>query len=185
VRRDQNDEQLFWLALLEAIRNTVGKSQAGEPLAATPGFDAGAMVDRVLSELGCSGGRIVLVMDDLHELAPTVETHLTRLVTELPAHVHAVLGTCRDLPLRLHQLRLAGELAEIRAAAFAFRRRRLGSFWQPRASSCPTRPWQLFTRGRRAGQRGFALQQSRWLNIRIRSDSSLSSPAVTERLAST
>src|ERR1700686_3308803 len=25
VRRDQNDEQLFWLALLEAIRNAVGK----------------------------------------------------------------------------------------------------------------------------------------------------------------
>ena len=29
--------------------------------------------------------------------------------------MHAVLATCRDLPLRLHQLRLAGELAEIRA----------------------------------------------------------------------
>src|SRR6266699_3641856 len=76
VRRDQNDEQLFWLALLEAIRNTVGKSQADESLTATPGFDAGAMVDRVLSELGRYGGRIVLVIDDLHELAPTVQTHL-------------------------------------------------------------------------------------------------------------
>ena len=120
VRRDQNDEQLFWLALLEAIRKAGGKSQADEPLTATPGFDAGAMVDRVLADLGRSSGRIVLVIDDLHELGPTVQPHLTRLLTELPAHVHAVLGTRRDLRLRLHQLRLAGELAEIRAADLRF-----------------------------------------------------------------
>src|ERR1700736_6790031 len=46
VRRDLNDEQLFWLALLEAIRNGAGKNDAYEPLAATPAFNAGAMVDR-------------------------------------------------------------------------------------------------------------------------------------------
>src|SRR6266851_3915376 len=120
VRRDQNDEQLFWLALLEAIRNTVGKSEADEPLTATPGFDADAMVDRVLADLADYGGRLVLVIDDLHELGPAAHTQLTRLLTELPAQVHAVLGTRRDLRLRLHQLRLAGELAEIRAADLRF-----------------------------------------------------------------
>ena len=52
VRRDQNDEQLFWLALLEAIRNTAGKSDADELLTATPSFNARAMGDRVLSDLG-------------------------------------------------------------------------------------------------------------------------------------
>src|SRR5712691_6611719 len=46
--------------------------------------------------------------------------HLTRLLAELPPHVHAVLGTRRHLRLRLHQLRLAGELAEIRAADLRF-----------------------------------------------------------------
>ena len=30
VRRDQNDEQLFWLALLQAIRNIVGRSDADD-----------------------------------------------------------------------------------------------------------------------------------------------------------
>jgi LuxR family maltose regulon positive regulatory protein len=63
VRRDQNDEQLFWLALLEAIRTTAGKSDADEPLTATPGFNAGAMVDRVLSDLGRYGGRIYAELD--------------------------------------------------------------------------------------------------------------------------
>ena len=34
--------------------------------------------------------------------------------------MHAVLAARRDLRLRLHQLRLAGELAEIRAADLRF-----------------------------------------------------------------
>jgi LuxR family maltose regulon positive regulatory protein len=42
------------------------------------------------------------------------------LLTNLPDGVHAMLTTRRDLPLRLHQLRLAGELAEIRGADLRF-----------------------------------------------------------------
>jgi LuxR family maltose regulon positive regulatory protein len=45
---------------------------------------------------------------------------LTRLLEKLPPHVHAILATRRDLPLRLHKLRLAGELAEIGAADLRF-----------------------------------------------------------------
>ena len=45
---------------------------------------------------------------------------LTRLLEKLPQHVHAILATRRDLPLRLHKLRLAGELADIRAADLRF-----------------------------------------------------------------
>src|SRR5438876_1170077 len=44
----------------------------------------------------------------------------SRLLTNLPPNAHAILATRRDLPLHLHQLRLAGELAEIRAAALRF-----------------------------------------------------------------
>src|SRR5712692_10020186 len=68
------------------------------------------------------GGGADPVLAALHRQLPrpAVQTHLTRLLAELPAHVHAVLGTRRDLRLRLHQLRLAGELAEIRAADLRF-----------------------------------------------------------------
>src|SRR5260370_29639763 len=45
---------------------------------------------------------------------------LPRLLPTLPGEVLGVLATRRDLPLRLHQLRLAGELAEIRAADLRF-----------------------------------------------------------------
>src|SRR5437660_997547 len=79
--------QTHRVAFVSAIRNTTGKSDVDEPLTATPGFNAGAMVDRVLSELGRYGGRLVpvLVLDDVHELATTVQTHLTRVLAELPA----------------------------------------------------------------------------------------------------
>jgi len=64
------------------------------------------------------------VIDDLHELnCPEALAQLTSLLTNLPAHVHAVLATRRDLRLRLHRLRLAGELAEIRAADLRFTER--------------------------------------------------------------
>jgi LuxR family maltose regulon positive regulatory protein len=56
------------------------------------------------------------MIDDLHELAsPQALTQLTWLLEKLPQHVHAILATRRDLPLRPHKLRLAGDLAEIRA----------------------------------------------------------------------
>ncbi|MDT4974023.1 MAG: LuxR family transcriptional regulator, maltose regulon positive regulatory protein [Pseudonocardiales bacterium] len=82
------------------------------------------MTDRVLSELADQRGRVIVVIDDLHELnSPEALAELTRLLTTLPGDVHAVLATRRDLRLRLQQLRLAGELAEIRAADLCFTER--------------------------------------------------------------
>ena len=118
VRPGQHDAQLFWLALLGAIRAATGA--AGSPPAA-PGFNGPAMVDKVRSELMASGGPFVLIIDDLHELSSAeAAEQLTALLTSLPPGVHAIVATRRDLPLRLHQLRLAGELAEIRAAQLRF-----------------------------------------------------------------
>jgi LuxR family transcriptional regulator, maltose regulon positive regulatory protein len=123
VQRDQHDAQQFWLTLLSAVRQASAASHA-EPPVATPDFNGRAMVDRVLSELADQRGRLVLIIDDLHELiSPDALAQLTRLLTNLPGDVHAVLATRRDLPLRLHQLRLAGELAEIRAADLRFSER--------------------------------------------------------------
>jgi LuxR family maltose regulon positive regulatory protein len=79
------------------------------------------MADRVLSELADAPGGVTLVIDDLHELtSPEALAQLTRLLTNLPPHAHAILTTRHDLRLGLHQLRLAGELAEIRAADLRF-----------------------------------------------------------------
>jgi LuxR family maltose regulon positive regulatory protein len=124
VQRDQQDAQQFWLALLDAIRRASAAAGRAEPSAATPGFNAAAMVDRVLSELADARGGITLVIDDLHELtSPEALPQLTRLLMNLPPHVHAILTTRHDLRPRLHRLRLAGELAEIRAADLRFTER--------------------------------------------------------------
>ena len=124
VQRDQQDAQQFWLALLSAVRHASGTTSGAGPPAATPEFNGRAMVDRVLSELEDQRGRVVLVIDDLHELtSPEALDQLTWLLTSLPPNAHAVLATRRDLPLGLHRLRLAGELAEIRTADLRFSER--------------------------------------------------------------
>ncbi|MEV5532876.1 LuxR C-terminal-related transcriptional regulator [Streptomyces prunicolor] len=121
VRPSQQDAQLFWLALLDAVRAAVGAEGAAEPSAVTPGFDGGVVKDKVLAEIAASPKPFFLVIDDLHELesAAAVE-QLGTLLTGLPPGAHAIVATRRDPSLRLHKLRLAGELAEIRAAHLRF-----------------------------------------------------------------
>ena len=121
VQRDQHDGQQFWLAVLDAVRRVTGASSGAELSAATPGFNAPAMVDRVLSELAGVHGGVILVVEDLHELrSPAACAQLTGLLTSLPPGVHAIVTTRHDVRLRLHRLRVAGELAEIRAADLRF-----------------------------------------------------------------
>src|SRR6202021_3197514 len=75
------------------------------------------MGDRVLADLADATGGITLGIDDLHELnSPEALAQLARVLANLPPGAHALLTTRHDLRLGLHQLRLAGELAEIRAA---------------------------------------------------------------------
>jgi LuxR family transcriptional regulator, maltose regulon positive regulatory protein len=121
VPRDQQDAQQFWLALLDAVRGATGAGGGTEPPAGTPDFNAPAMAGRVLAELADAPGGITLVIDDLHELtSPEALAQLARLLTSLPPQVHAILTTRHDVRLGLHQLRLAGELADIRAADLRF-----------------------------------------------------------------
>jgi LuxR family transcriptional regulator, maltose regulon positive regulatory protein len=129
LQRNQQDSQQFWLSVLGAIRQAAGTPGGTEQLAATPDFNQGAVADRVRSELAQHRDRTFLIIDDLHELtSPEALTQLTGLLEKLPEHVHAILTTRHDLPLRLHRLRLAGELAEIRAADLRFTGRETREF---------------------------------------------------------
>src|SRR5438445_3305467 len=68
VPRDQQDAQQFWLAVLDAIRQTDASPDSRRQSAA-PDFDGDVMVDTVVSELAQAAGVVVLVIDDLHELS--------------------------------------------------------------------------------------------------------------------
>jgi len=124
VQRDQYDAQQFWLSVLDAIGHVAATAGRAELPATTPEFNARATVDRVRSELADPPNGIALVIEDLHELnSPEALSQLTRLLTDLPPQVHAILTMRHDVRLRLHQLRLAGELTEIRAADLMFSER--------------------------------------------------------------
>src|SRR6478752_4584724 len=114
VRQGEQDTQVFWLALLSAVRQACGAT-GDEPSAATPGFNGRAMADRVLSELAGCCGRVVVVIDDVHELnSPGALAQLTRLLADLPPHAHAIVSTRHDLLLRTCLLdRVNGELADL------------------------------------------------------------------------
>ena len=73
------------------------------------------------SELAEQVEPVVLIIDDLHELrSADALAQLERLLAALPSSARVVLSSRRDPPIRLHQLRLADEVAEIRAGDLRF-----------------------------------------------------------------
>ena len=111
-------------SLLRAWADRPGQPRRLAVIPVQSGRDDAQFFDRVRAELADACGGITLVIDDLHELtSPGALAQLSLLLADLPSQVRAVLATRHDLPLRLHQLRLSGELAEIRAAELRFSER--------------------------------------------------------------
>ncbi len=82
------------------------------------------MVDTIVSELAEQAAVFVLIIDDLHELrSADALSQLEHLLASLPSSARVVLSSRRDPPIRLHQLRLADEVAEIRASDLRFTER--------------------------------------------------------------
>src|SRR4051812_28915986 len=113
VAGDQQSAQRFWSAVLDAIQPS-----------ATAELDGDQPVDWVLSELAEQVEPVALIIDDLHELrSAEALTQLEQVLAMLPSSARVVLSSRRDPPIRLHQLRLAGEIAEIRAGELRFTER--------------------------------------------------------------
>ena len=124
VDRDQQDAQRFWCAVLDAIRSPARSIDPETQPAATAALDGDQVVDRVLSEVAEQVEPVVLIIDDLHELrSADALTQLEHLLAILPSSARVVLSSRRDPPIRLHQLRLADEIAEIRAGDLRFTER--------------------------------------------------------------
>ena len=112
VDRDQPDAQRFWSSLLNAM----------DPQTQPAAIDHA--VETVLSAFAGHVEPAVLIIDDLHELkSPDALAELEQLLTMLPSSARIVLSSRRDPPIRLHQLRLADEIAEIRARDLRFTER--------------------------------------------------------------
>ena len=121
VDRDQRNAQRFWSPVLDAMRGPGRSIDPETQSAAAAALDDGEVVDRLLSELAERVQPVVLIIDDLHELkSADALAQLEHLLAMLPSTAHVVLSSRRDPPIRLHQLRLADEVAEIRAGDLQF-----------------------------------------------------------------
>jgi LuxR family transcriptional regulator, maltose regulon positive regulatory protein len=120
VDREKRDARGFWIAVADALRGTAAGSALVRPLTAAPNLDGGAIVERLLTDLGPLAGRVWLVIDDVHELGPDAQRQLELLLLRARPELRTVLATRRDVRLGLHRLRLEGELTEIRAADLRF-----------------------------------------------------------------
>jgi LuxR family transcriptional regulator, maltose regulon positive regulatory protein len=124
VGRDQQHPERFWCAVLEALRAQTRSIDPEPHPAATAGLDDDELVDRFLSEVAEHSEPVVLIIDDLHELrSAEALTQLEHVLELLPGSARLVLSSRRDPPIKLHQLRLAGEVAEIRAGDLLFTER--------------------------------------------------------------
>ena len=93
-----------------------------------PGFGAdaadlltmdGAVSDDVTASIANDAAKLpagsAVVVDDFHYAAPAVSGAMTDLIERWPAETtQQVLSSRVDPPLRLHRLRMAGELRELR-----------------------------------------------------------------------
>ena len=124
VDRDQEDGQSFWSAILDAIHALDSSIKLRVRTAAPNAFDEERVVETLLSAFDEQREPVVLIIDDLHELkSRQALAELEQLLPIVPSSARVVLSSRRDPPIRLHRLRLADEVAEIRAADLRFTER--------------------------------------------------------------
>ncbi len=116
------DPVRFWTGFIEA------------PRIAAPGFGAdaadllamdGVMSADVTASIANDAAKLpagsAIIVDDFHYAAPAVSPNMTDLVERWPAETaQLVLAGRSDPPLRLHRLRMTGELCELRDRDLSF-----------------------------------------------------------------
>lgn len=118
---DWRDNELGQLAGL--IADTVVARGGLEAGAVDPGLPATALLDIAFGALELDGTRLILVVDDVHELTSSdALSTLGYLVERAPPTLELVLCSRADPPVRLTRLRLEGRLGEIRSDRLAFDR---------------------------------------------------------------
>ncbi|GAY10032.1 regulatory protein, LuxR [Pseudonocardia sp. N23] len=130
IALDPADDDLrrFWSSVVHALLPHLDAG-AAVTLRATGGDDdLERMPGQIARALALHEGTVILVLDNLHEIAePAVHESLLRLVRRPPAGLRLVVTTRRDPPWPLNQLRLAGLLLELRTSDLAFRRDEAGA----------------------------------------------------------
>jgi LuxR family transcriptional regulator, maltose regulon positive regulatory protein len=80
VPPEEHDPQRFWIAVLDALRDTGPGAAAVQALTPAPDLEGGAIVERLLDDLGSLEEPLWLVLDDLHELDSDAALHQLTLL---------------------------------------------------------------------------------------------------------
>ncbi len=110
------DPVRFWNGFIEASRVVVPWFGAdAADLLAMDGVMSADVSASIANDAAKLPAGSAIVVDDFHYAAPAVSGHMTDLVERWPAETaQLVLSSRSDPPLRLHRLRMSGELCEFR-----------------------------------------------------------------------
>jgi LuxR family maltose regulon positive regulatory protein len=118
---DDADRRRFWRAVLATLSDATGDARM-RALAVSPRepVDVDLVLPALVDALDARADPVVLVLDDLHQVADVVREDIERLVRYPPPVLRLVLATRADPPIGLGRLRLEGWLTEIRSRDLAF-----------------------------------------------------------------
>jgi LuxR family maltose regulon positive regulatory protein len=122
VDETDNDLRAFWADVLGAFV-VGGAVPPGSPLSEVSPAAGFSAREAGLIRAGLAGlpRAVTLVLDDFHRISdPMVLESFGQLLELQPPRLRLVLITRTDPPLRLHRLRVNGEVHDIRAADLAF-----------------------------------------------------------------
>jgi LuxR family maltose regulon positive regulatory protein len=106
----------FWTGFIEAARVVEsGFGADAADLLALDGVVSADLTASIANDAAKLPAGSTIIVDDFHYAATAVAKAMTDLVEHWPSHTaQLVLASRADPPLRLHRLRLAGELCELR-----------------------------------------------------------------------
>ncbi|HEX4679029.1 MAG TPA: LuxR C-terminal-related transcriptional regulator [Gaiellaceae bacterium] len=114
------DRASFWRQVLDALHPLVDRDALLRKLDAPPDDASPTFVEDFVRAADELERPLVLVIDDLHLASPAAIRALDRVLRAPPSELHLVVASRIDPALPLPVLRVAGDLAEIRARDLAF-----------------------------------------------------------------
>lgn len=138
---DDNDDRLFWSAVLEALSGCA-RVPDGNPLQLlavphAPGTDL-AFLAEVADALDALPEPVLLVLDGAQEItAPNTWRGLQTLLRHQPAGLRLALSSRREPPLPLVRARLANRLVDVGVSRLRFSAEEAGTFVESAAPRLP------------------------------------------------
>jgi LuxR family transcriptional regulator, maltose regulon positive regulatory protein len=117
------DPVRFFAGIIESCRRATGNPRIGEDAYELLTLDGEISADAVAAlcdDLETKTGPLVLVLDDVHLVGDSAAEALTLLLEYRPPTLQLVLATRVDPQLRLHRMRAAEEIAEVRDRELTF-----------------------------------------------------------------